>query len=961
METRPGELYADIVVRQGRAVAGPFSYSVPEALRPRIALGQLVWVPFRRTRLPGIVVGLSDRAPEFDTRPLAGILEERPALTEVQVRLARWISQYYLCSLAEAAFAMLPPGVVYRVHRVAVLTDAGRSRALEGVAPATRNLIEALRAAGGEMEERELCRRLERKSVRGSLQRLATQGWLQLETRIAEPLVRPHYEPFLVLSGTEAEVMQHRAELWAGRRHSVSARILEALARAPAGERDRASLLREVKGTASALKRLEKAGLVQLEPDKYLVWAERLDALLPLRQTVPAVEPLLEAEGRLEVRERGELEPFRALSRKGLVRVEKQPARVRLTVLPEVARERAASLRRTLADERGLAILDALAASGERALPLSELGRLVPGASRSDAEALVAAGICRFEVRERYRDPLAAMVQPPEAPPVLTTRQGLVWQALYEGLSKGGYQVFLLHGVTGSGKTEIYLRALGRVLREGRQAIVLVPEIALTAQVVQRFAARFPGRIAVQHSGLSPGERYDQWRRIRDGKVDVVIGARSAIFAPLPRLGLIVVDEEHDPSYKQDDRPPRYHAREVALALARLTGSTVVLGSATPSCESYWRAQRGTFRLLELPERIRVREGPGGTRIALTETSLPRVRVVDMREELRAGNRSIFSRDLQRALREVLQAGEQAILYLNRRGTATFVMCRACGHVVRCPQCDVALVYHSDSGTLLCHRCGRRAAPPSLCPACHSATIRYFGAGTERVVAEVLAFFPNARVLRWDRDATRDLRGYQETLEAFASRNADVLVGTQMVAKGLDLPHVALVGVVSADTGLDLPDLRAAERTFQLLTQVVGRAGRRAERGLAIIQTYHPDHYAIQAAARQDYRGFFRQEIAYRQRHGYPPLRQLAVLTYAHPDEGSCRQEATRLAACLRRRAEAAGHATLIGPAPAFVPRVRGRYRWQLLLLAPRVHPLLAGLELGPGWTVDVDPANVLT
>ncbi len=954
------ESYADVVVRHGRGVAGPFSYAVPRHLCSRIALGQLVWVPFRRTRLPAVVVGLMEWAPEFETRSILDILDETPILTEVQLRLATWVSRYYLCSLAEAVFAMLPPGVVSRVLRVAVLTEAGRSGDPAALPTALQRVIEALRSAGGEMEERELCQAMGCKSVSGALYRLANQGWVELETRVAPPLARPHYEPFLVLCASEAEVMRVREGLWAGRRDSVPARVLEALARAPGGEREWPALRRELRATDAARKRLEEAGLVRLEPERFRVYALDRAKLSLVAEELPAARALLEAEGPLELAERSEVEPFRSLARRGRVRIEHRPARVRLTVLPELALERAAALRRTLADERRLALLDALARSEGQALPLSQVSRLVPGASRGDAEALVSSGICRLEERERYRDPLADLQTEPETPPALTVRQGLVWRELYEALGKGGFQVFLLHGVTGSGKTELYLRALGRVLREGRQAIVLVPEIALTAPVVQRFAARFPGRVAVQHSRLSVGERYDQWRRIREGKVDVVVGARSAVFAPLPRLGLIVIDEEHDPSYKQEDFPPRYHAREVAFALARLTGSTVILGSATPSLESYWRAERGGCRLLELPERVRAHRGPGGTRLVLTDSTLPRVHIVDMRQELRAGNRSIFSRALQQALREVLDAGEQAILFLNRRGTATFVICRACGYVARCPDCEVALVYHADRGALLCHRCGRRLAAPRCCPQCHSLAIRYFGAGTERVVTEVLGLFPEARVLRWDQDALRDVRSYHRVLEAFAARQADFLVGTQLVTKGLDLPHVTLVGVVSADTALDLPDLRAAERTFQLLTQVVGRAGRRAERGRAIIQTYHPDHYAIVAAARQDYAAFVRQEMAFRRRHGYPPLRQLALLVYTHPDEATARTEAVRLAARLQQRVQAVPEATLIGPAPAFVPRLRGRYRWQLLLLAPDVHPLLAGLELDGGWIIDIDPVQTL-
>jgi primosomal protein N' (replication factor Y) len=386
----------------------------------------------------------------------------------------------------------------------------------------------------------------------------------------------------------------------------------------------------------------------------------------------------------------------------------------------------------------------------------------------------------------------------------------------------------------------------------------------------------------------------------------------------------------------------------------------VILGSATPAVESYARARRGQFRLLELPERIRVHDDGTGRR-ALVDSSLPAVQLVDMREELQAGNTSIFSRSLQRALHDVLSAQEQAILFLNRRGAATFVMCRACGHVVSCPRCEVPYVYHSEGEHLLCHRCGRQAPVPHVCPECGSSKIRHFGTGTERVVAEVEQLFPQARVLRWDRDATRERGAHEEMLDFFIGHQADVLVGTQMVAKGLDLPLVTLVGVISADTALHLPDLRSGERTFQLLTQVIGRAGRRAERGRAIIQTYHPEHYAVQAAVRQDYATFFRQELAYRKRYGYPPFRRLVRLVYSHSDEARCEQGAEEIARTLQQRVAAVQNARLIGPAPAFVARLRGMYRWQVLLLARDVHALLKGLEFPPGWAVDVDPVSLLT
>jgi primosomal protein N' (replication factor Y) len=961
-------LYADVVVRQRARAVGTFSYAVPAVLRDKIAPGQLVEVPFRQGRLPALVVALSDQRPRFPTKELLQLIDPRPALTETQLALGRWLADYYLCSLAEALFAMLPPGLLARTRTLVALTPAGRTRSLDGLAPSSCQVVEALRQAGSEVDVTALGRTLGKKAS-GALGRLSRHGWLTLRSETVEAEARPYFAPFLVLVAPPAEVAAQRARLLAGRRNPPAARLLAALARAPGGTLGRQGLLREMKASAAALATLEEEGLVRSEAEQrrlYLVAMEEDVSSFPLPHSPPEVAlvyRIRDAGGAIDLEEAGApAEVCRALVRQGLLREEVRPARVRLAVLPEVALERAAAFRRTRADEKQAALLQALEEAADRALPITVLYGAVSGATRQDVRALVEAGLCREEERELLRDPLAGQQSiAQETPPPLTEHQGRVWREVYDAFGKGGQRTFLLHGVTGSGKTEIYLRALGRCLREGRQALVLVPEISLTPQAVRRFLARFPGKVTVLHSGLTVGERYDQWRRVRGGQVDVVIGPRSALFAPLPRLGLIVVDEEHDASYKQDDLAPRYHARETALALARLTGSVTILGSATPAVESYARAQRGVYRLLELPERIRVREDAAGVRQALIDRTMPQVQVVDMREELRAGNLSIFSRPLQLALRQVLDGGEQAILFLNRRGAATFVMCRECGYVVRCPRCEVPFVYHAEENRLLCHRCGRQAPSPPLCPQCSSSRIRHFGAGTERVVAEVERFFPKARVLRWDRDATRQRGAPEEMLDAFIAHRADVLVGTQLVAKGLDLPLVTLVGVVSADTSLHLPDFRSAERTFQLLTQVIGRAGRRAERGRAIVQTYHPDNEAIQAAARQDYAAFFRQELAYRQRYGYPPFGQLARLIYCHSQEERCQEETSELADVLRRRAATLPEARLIGPAPAFVSRRRGQYRWQLLVLAPDVHPILKGLDLSPGWAVDVDPASLLT
>jgi primosomal protein N' (replication factor Y) len=962
-------LYADVAVRQRGRPVGTFSYAVPAALRDKVTPGQLAWVPLRERRLPGIVTSVTTRKPDFATKEIVELVDPQPVLTSAQLELGRWMADTYRCSLAESLFAMLPPGLLARTQTLVALTPAGRTRPLEGLTALSRRVMETLRTAEETVNAVALNRLLGR-NVGGTLARLARRGWVVITSLTEEPDARPHHEPFLVLTGSSEEIAALRAELHAGRRHSAGARVLEALARAPAGTRDRLPLAREVKARPDAFAALEEAGMVRMI-------AER--RTLSLKATESEVEAFLERRGRRAPQQAdllrqlrdagGELaldqvtaapEARRKLEKARFVREERRPARAQLTVLPEVALERAAALRRTARDVRQAALLMRLVEAPDGASPISRLYREVPGAGRQDVQALLAAGVCREAEREVLRDPLAGQDVAPEAPPALTAAQGRVWREIYDAFGQEGPYVFLLHGVTGSGKTEIYLRALGRCLREGRQALVLVPEIGLTPQTVRRFAARFPGRVTVLHSGLTIGERYDQWRRVRAGQVDVVIGPRSALLAPLPRLGLIVVDEEHDGSYKQEDLDPRYHARDTALALARITGSVVILGSATPAVESYARAQRGTYRLLELPERIRVREEGGGRR-ALVDTSLPAVLLVDMREELRAGHTGMFSRALLRALRDCLAAGEQAILFLNRRGAATFVMCRACGHIVRCPRCEVSFVYHAETERLLCHRCGRQAPSPVVCPECGSNKIRHFGAGTERVVAEVAEAFPQARVLRWDRDATRERGAHEAILDAFTAHRADILVGTQMVAKGLDLPLVTLVGVISADTALHLPDLRSGERTFQLLTQVIGRAGRREERGRAIIQTYQPEHYAVQAAVRQDYAAFFRQELAYRKRYGYPPYRRMARLVYSHSDEARCAQAAQDLAETLQRRVEAVQGARLIGPAPAFVARRRGMYRWQLLLLARDLHALLKGLELPAGWAVDVDPVTLLT
>jgi primosomal protein N' (replication factor Y) len=646
-----------------------------------------------------------------------------------------------------------------------------------------------------------------------------------------------------------------------------------------------------------------------------------------------------------------------------------------LAVSPEEAKARIASHRwRGAAAERRRHLLDTLAA---QIAPLDlAWARAEAGATPADVDALTRLGVVRRVGTEVVRDPLADLDYVPGDPPQLTSDQQAAWEPIRCALGRDTTSpgAFLLHGVTCSGKTEIYLRAVGEALGRGRTAIVIVPEISLTPQTVRRFLERFPGRVGLLHSRLSPGERYDTWRRVRAGALPVVVGARGALFAPAADLGLIVVDEEHDESLKEQGSPPRYHAREAALAYARMVRGVCVLGSATPDLGTFARCERGEIVRLSLPQRIlghrrriagqearfQVRSRYRRLADEVEAVDLPPVDVVDMRLELRAGNRSLFSRALQHSLAEVLAAREQAILFLNRRGAATYVFCRDCGWTARCPRCDTPLTFHAAGERLQCHRCGYRRGMPPRCPNCGGTRVRQFGAGTQRVEAELRALLPSVQTLRWDRDTTRRAGAHAVLLAHFAAHRADVLIGTQMIAKGLDLPLVTLVGVISADTGLNLPDFRAAERTFQILTQVAGRAGRGLLGGRVIVQTYQPGHYAIQAASHHDYAAFYRQEMTFRLELRYPPAVRLARLVYQHPGADAAEKETRRVGrlieAAARRRG---GRADLIGPVPCFHRRVAGLFRWQVVIRAADPRPLIPE-ELPSGWVVDIDPVTLL-
>ena len=570
------------------------------------------------------------------------------------------------------------------------------------------------------------------------------------------------------------------------------------------------------------------------------------------------------------------------------------------------------------------------------------------GCNLNDLQELEERGLIRLFESEIFRDPLQRVESNGvESSKVveLTPEQDFALKEINRAVSSMDIQrPFLLQGVTGSGKTEIYIRAAEEVIKRGKQAIILVPEIALTPQAVRRFLSRFPGQVGIVHSKLSEGERYDTWRRARSGKLKVIIGARSALFSPLPNIGIIVADECHDSSYYQSE-PPFYHAVSAAQTYARLCGAVCVLGSATPTIEQRYQADIKQIKQLDLPKRI-------------VESGLPPVHIVDMRDELKAGHRGIFSRFLLNELESTLGRGEQAILFLNRRGTATYIFCRDCGYVLKCPNCETPLTFHTDNKErLLCHTCGYDRGKPKSCPQCSSKQIREYGLGSEKVEAEVNALFPKAKTLRWDWDTTRTKDAHEMILTHFANHKADVLIGTQMLAKGLDLPMVTLVGIVMADVGLQLPDPFAGERVFQTLTQVAGRAGRSERGGKVVLQTFDPENQVVRSASKHDVNGFYEYELEQRKRLGYPPFARLVRLEYRNQDQASAESEAGRLAGRLAISSNLSS--AVVGPVPCFFAKIGGYYRWQIILRGENSQELLRDVKLD-GWRVEVDPVSLL-
>ncbi len=892
-----------VAVNAGRATYLDFSYAVP--VGRAVVPGEVVHVPWGQRTLQGIVIDGPFDTPGYDreaVRELEPPVEDAPTVPTDRLGLASWVRDYYLAPAWESYALVLPPGAGERpismVARAPEHLDEAEPSALSDRQQAIWDALRAEPAVIDDLKER-LKDAVPARSFDAALNTLLRRGLAQRRYRLEPP------------------------------RGKV--RILEVVRLATTPERARA-FADGIEGKRSSRR------------------ARAIRAAMAAEDGVPFEVAAKEARGAPAVD---------TLVRDGILR--REGARVYLKVDAERAERELRVLSRSLVDQAAATLLERLAglAEGGHApeLPARGLAGEVGREARQAVGRLVAAGLVEVtEVLER-RDPLRGLhvvVRPP-VELIAEQRQAAerIRAHIDAGIAGGEGRAVLLQGVTGSGKTEVYLDALAHAVARGRRALVLVPEIALTPQTVRRFSERFPGRTGVLHSGLSLGEAYDEWHAIERGEYDVVIGSRSAVFAPQPDLGLIVIDEAHEWTFKQHEPAPRYDARTVAVELGRRSGAAVVFGTATPDAERWFAAAEGDIDRIDLPRRMRpVLDPASGVVRPWPVADLPEVEIVDMRS-----SRSLFSPRLVEALGEVLDRDEQAILFLNRRGFAGYMLCPN-GHSPTCSSCDVAMSLHQQS-RLICHQCGRQRLLPRNCTEC-GRPLRPLRAGTQQVESEVRRHFPTARIVRWDRDTAKTPAQHEEILARFQRQEADVLVGTQMVAKGLDLPLVTLVGVVLADYTLREGDFRASERTFQLLVQVAGRAGRAERRGRVIVQTLQPDHPAIEYAASHDVDGFFERELEWRGKHGYPPFTRMVRLLFQHTNPTYAIEEASRMASELRTLAADRPEIEVTGPTPPQVARVRGRHRWAILVRGGEPAELIRDLdELPPGWIVDVDPLVV--
>ena len=909
----PPELQAEL--RAGQLVAVPYGDRLVEGIvwnmwKEGSGQGQAQPLPYTTVEHPSAYGRGDPRGRPADLRPISTILDLEPALLPHQRALAEWMAEYYITPLAHVALMMLPPGLMQRskvVLRLIKNEDATTNRA-QDQPPLTRlRALIGLLLAEGELDIAQLKDMLGAKLAKEIIEEALASGVIEREATLHAPRTRARHK-----------------------------RIVRLIAQGDTLEAWRQQMLAQLQ------QYLPEPGSLPVAADNV---RRRPQKNVPDPWAIPGSSNAF---------------TLTPQNRLGLL------AQRRLAAIDLLEHDRTATgtgsywTRGMLCKASGLSSAQLQKLVRENIIAIEEievqrdplLGRVIPATTllplTPDQQKALAAILRGYE--HAGREQASSLAYTAEAHPQehgRGDRKGRPDIGILHSV-EGNHKIpILLHGITGSGKTEVYLQALAAIIAQGKRGIVLVPEIALTAQAIYRFAGRFPKRVAIIHSALTGGERYDEWRRIRAGEVDVVIGSRSALFSPLPDLGIIILDEEHEPAYKQDERRPTYHARDAAIILGQILNIPVVLGSATPSVESFFHTERGEYLLVELHNRI--------------GASLPPVEVIDLRDELHAGNTSILSRCLQNELEQVLHKGQQAILYLNRRGAASCVLCRECGFVAMCDHCDIPLTYHSTERILLCHYCNAQSRVLHFCPQCNSPGIRYFGLGTEKVEDTIARHFPSARLLRWDRDTAKHRRAHEQLLDRFANREADILVGTQMIAKGLDLPGVTLVGVISADIALMLPDFSASERAFSLLTQVAGRAGRGEETGKVIIQTFNPQHFCIDAASRHDYHEFYTAEIEARRRYGYPPFRQFVKFTYSHENRHRAQNEALLLRETLDQWIARLGleQTDIVGPAPAVMERVRGKYRWQMIARGPDLHPLLKVIDT-PGWEVDIDPVSTL-
>jgi len=917
--------YAEVAINV--PVNKTFHYHIPEELAPLTQIGSLVRVEFGVAMQPAIVLALHDTTDIPETKPILEVVSDTPVLPPAYVRLGYWLSETYMESIGYCIWTMLPPGLIGKGNYDISLKDpdADPRGSLQ------TEIVEFLRE-NGTQRMTVLKKQFKGRSLNTSLARLVELGIVEKKPFLMSASIKRKKEHIVKMTFPGKQIANISRNVG---KSVKKADLLEFIARQSdtAIPVDEALLKAGVK-SRSVLNHLVAEGLVTVNPS-----TDEAEETVTLKVSQTKVDEVL-----MDWRESA---PY-------------------LQILHHVA-------------------------DTPNPLTVSEIMDETSGMQRH-INKLVSDGLIELSEMPVWRDSLSDRDFYPKTAPKLTPDQQAVWDVIHQAIEAQDnldqeVARFLLHGVTGSGKTELYLRAIDAVIQQGKRAIFLVPEIALTSQTIRRVAERFPDQVAIYHGSLPREEKYDTWQRARAGEINIIVGTRSALFTPLPDVGLIILDEEHSPSYKQT--PPEheqyldanlavipYHARDVAEKLMQSRNGTVILGSATPDIATYYRAQKGHYEYLHLPQRImghRQRIAEQAKRIGVTpkyqpesddalHIGLPPVTVVDMRSELRSGNTSMFSRDLQDGLKTVLERGEQAMLLLNRRGQSTYVFCRDCGYVVMCDRCDSPMTHHRQGEQMRCHHCGYSHPTPQTCPSCESKRIKFFGAGTQQVEQALKKLYPDVRTLRWDADTVSKPELHHEILQRFINREADIVIGTQMIAKGLDLPLVTLVGVVSADLGLALPDYRAGERVFQLLTQVAGRAGRGILGGKVILQTYQPGHYVMQFASQHDYLGFVDKELAYRREMGYPPFRRLARLLFQFHDFYKAQKQAEEGARRVKHLLDKHGMTgtELIGPAPCFFTRIDRHYRWHLLLRGPNPAKALGELRMEQGWQLDIDPVDVL-